>query len=467
MLLTITTTYRPASDLSYLLHKHPDRVQEVEFSAGKAHLFYPEISEDVCTIALLLDIDPIGLVRRNSGPGGINEFALEQYVNDRPYVASSFMSAALIKAFSTAMNGRCKDRPELVGVPMPFEVQISVLPVRGGEEVLRQLFEPLGYSIVADRHPLDPAFPGWGVSRYFTVRLTHTLPLQHLLSHLYILLPVCDNDKHYWVGEHEVEKLLEKGKEWLAGHPAREMIAMRYLKHRRSLANLALDVLLKDEAEPEEDEPVETKVRAHDLRLVAVRDELLRSGASSVVDLGCGEGKLLQLLIPEKQFGRILGMDVSYRSLEIARDKLKLSRMTQAQQQRVGLIHGSLTYRDQRIKGFDAAALVEVIEHLDEPRLAALEKTVFRHARPMTVIITTPNAEYNVLFPDFVEGNMRHGDHRFEWTRKQFEAWGQRVADEHGYTVRFLPVGREEAGVGALSQMGIFVVNLISVTDEE
>ena len=475
MLLTITTTHRPASDLSFLLHKHPDKVQEVDFSAGKAHLFYPEVSDEVCTIALLLDIDPVDLVRRNNGPGRTNEFALEQYVNDRPYVGSSFMSAALIKAFSTALNGRCKDKPELVNVPMPFSVQISVLPVRGGEDVLRELFEPLGYTIEADRHPLDASFPAWGESRYFTVRLSHRLPLQQLLSHLYILLPVCDNDKHYWVGEHEVEKLLEKGKEWLAGHPAREMITMRYLKHRRALATQALEVLLKDESLDERYEATDESVneasgpamRVHDLRLQTVRDELLRSGASSVDDLGCGEGKLLQLLVRERQFGRILGMDVSHRSLEIAKDKLKVHRMTSAQQERIGLIQGSLTYRDRRIEGFDAAALVEVIEHLDEPRLAAIEKTVFRFARPTTVILTTPNAEYNALFPDFAEGKMRHSDHRFEWTRAQFEIWGRRVAQEHGYTVRFLPVGPELAGIGALSQMGIFVLNIIPLTDEE
>jgi len=472
MLLTITTTYRPASDLSFLLHKHPDKVQEVEFSAGKAHLFYPAVSAELCTIALLLDIDPIGLVRRNSGPGGANDFALEQYVNDRPYVASSFLSAALIKAFSTALNGRCKDRPDLVGVPMPFDVSISVLPVRGGETVLRELFEPLGYTVVLERYPLDPAFPAWGESRYFTVHLRNTLPLQQLLSHLYILLPVCDNDKHYWVGEHEVEKLLEKGKEWLTTHPARELITMRYLKHRRSLANQALELLLGDEADPDpEDGPetqtaLEPRLRIHDLRLQCVRDELLASGASSIVDLGCGEGKLLQLLQGEKQFSRILGMDVSYRSLGIAKDKLKVHRMTPAQQQRLTFIQGSLTYRDRRIEGFDAAALVEVIEHLDEPRLAALEKIVFRYARPTNVIITTPNAEYNTLFPDYTQGRLRHSDHRFEWTRAEFETWSTRVATEHGYAVRFKPVGELHPDVGALSQMAIFTLTILPDTDE-
>ncbi len=220
MLLTITTTHPPASDLSYLLHKHPAKVQQVDISGGIAHVFYPQVSEESTTIALLLDIDPIGLVRRNSGPAG-NEFALEQYVNDRPYVSSSFMSAAIVKAFSTAMNGRCKEKPELVTVPMPFEVSLDVLPVRGGEKLLQELFGPLGYSIESKRHIIDPAFPSWGESRYFSVKLRNTLTVQQLLSHLYILIPVCDNDKHYWVGRHEIEKLLEKGQDWLPQHPAR------------------------------------------------------------------------------------------------------------------------------------------------------------------------------------------------------------------------------------------------------
>jgi len=460
MLLTITSTRRPASDLSFLLHKHPDKIQQVEITAGVAHIFYPEVSEEKCTICLLLDIDPVGLVRRSSGPDRANDFALDQYVNDRPYVASSFMSAAIVKAFSTAMNGRCKDKPELVDEPMSLEVEIAVLPVRGGEELLRQLFEPLGYTLMLERHPIDPNFPEWGESRYFTVRLSNMITVQQLLSHLYILIPVCDNDKHYWVGQQEIGKLLEKGKDWLPRHPARELITLRYLKHQKSLANQALVTLLQEEEageDAEEKAPVEARVRAHDLRLLAVKDVLLETGASTVVDLGCGEGKLVKLLLAEKQFQQILGMDVSYRSLEIAKDKLKVDRLSPAQQKRVRFIQGALTYRDRRIEGFGAAALVEVIEHLDEPRLAALEKTVFEYARPATVIITTPNAEYNQLFEDHEEGRMRHSDHRFEWSRKEFETWGRRVAEEHGYAVSFRPVGEEAPDVGALTQMAIFI----------
>lgn len=456
MLLKISTTYQPASDLSFLLHKHPAKIQQVEITAGVAHIFYPEVSDQRCSVCLLLDIDPVGLVRKNSGPAG-NEFALEQYVNDRPYVASSFMSAAIAKAFSSAMNGKCKDKPELVSVPMPFEVEIAMLPVRGGENVLRQLFEPLGYTIELKRHVIDPQFPEWGESRYFTVRLTNTITLQQLLSHLYILIPVCDNDKHYWVGEHEIEKLMEKGKEWLPAHPARELITIRYLKHQRSLANKAMEVLLKDEMVEEEEAPVaEQKIKVHDARLQAVRDVLLQTKAKTIADLGCGEGKLLRLLLAEKQFEFILGMDISYRSLEIAKDKLRIDKMPPMQQGRIKLIQGSLNYRDKRIEGFDAATLVEVIEHLDEPRLATMEKILFDYAKPAMVIVTTPNAEYNKKFEHFEEGKMRHADHRFEWTRGEFRTWGDGIGEKYNYTVEYRALGEEDTEVGALSQMAIF-----------
>lgn len=460
MLLTISTTYFPADDLSFLLHKHPKKIQSVEIAAGKAHIFYPEVTAQKCTAALLLDLDPVALVRSGSPKG--NDFALEQYVNDRPYVSSSFMSAAIAKAYSSALNGRCKDRPELVSVPMTFTVKLSVLPVKGGESTLRSLFEPLGYHVNAEQHMLDTTYPEWGNSRYFTVELINQLTLQQLLSHLYVLIPVCDNDKHYWVTEEEVEKLLSKGKDWLETHPQKEMIINRYLKNQRTLTNQALGVLLrKDDAEEKVenelniDETVEEpQLRIHDLRLQTAKDELLLAGARRVADLGCGEGKLIKLLLAESQFDYIMGMDVSYRSLEIARGRLKLERMSELK--RLRLIHGSLTYRDKRLEGFDGAALIEVIEHLDEPRLTSLERSVFEFARPGVVVITTPNADYNIRFTDYQEGKMRHADHRFEWTRKEFVTWATNLAVKYEYNVVFKNVGEVDPEVGSLSQMAVF-----------
>ena len=463
MLLTISTTYQPATDLGYLLHKHPDRFQSVDLSVGKAHIFYPESTPEKTTIALLLDVDPIDMVRGSRNLSG-KGFSLGQYVNDRPYVASSFMSVALSKAFSTAMNGTCKDRPELEDEPLPLEAHIAVLPApRGGEMLIRRLFEPLGYAVEVDRHPLDEQFPDWGESKYYALKLSHTITLKELLSHLYVLIPALDNDKHYYVSQSEINKLLKKGKGWLETHPEKEQITRRYLINLNSLAREALSRLNEGEeenaAETEaEDNSIEQqrKETLHQRRLKQVLEQLKLSGAEKVLDLGCGEGKLLRMMLRHKQFKQITGMDVSYSELTKAKQRLHWEEMPPRQKARIKLFQGALTYRDKRLAGFDAAAIVEVIEHLDENRLKAFERVVFEFAKPKTVILTTPNSEYNALFEGMETGSMRHDDHRFEWTRAEFESWANAVAEANDYSVEFLPIGDEEPKVGAPSQMGIF-----------
>jgi 3' terminal RNA ribose 2'-O-methyltransferase Hen1 len=458
MLLTLRTTHVPATDLGFLLHKHPDKVQTFELPFGAAHVFYPEVTETACTAALLLDVDPVGLVR---GAGG----TIDQYVNDRPYVASSFLAVAIARVLGTALGGRCERLPELAASPLPLEARIAALPCRGGEGLLRRLFEPLGYTVHADAHPLDPAFPAWGASRYFTVVLRASCRLSDLLAHLYVLVPVLDDDKHYWVGDPEVEKLVRHGEGWLGSHPERETIARRYLRHQRGLMREAMARLATEgESQPEEtsrirdaeEATLERPLRLHDQRLDLVAAVLHESGARRVVDLGCGDGKLLKRLLADPQFAAIVGMDVDSRSLAIARDRLDLDRLPPRQRERIELLHGSLLYRDRRLAGYDAAAVVEVVEHLDPPRLAAFERVVFEFARPGTVVITTPNREYNVRWPSLPAGRFRHRDHRFEWTRGEFHVWAVAVAAQFGYNVRFQPVGEEDPEVGAPSQMGIF-----------
>jgi 3' terminal RNA ribose 2'-O-methyltransferase Hen1 len=460
MLLTLTLTRPPATDLGFLLHKHPERLQEFSLPFGAAHVFYPEAGEERCTAALLLDVDPVGLIRR-----GVRFARLDQYVNDRPYVASSFVSVALSRVFNTALAGRCNARPELPEEVLPLEARLSVLPVRGGEEVLRRLFEPLGYELDAVQHPLDERFPEWGASRYHTVHLRGDVRLRELLTHLYVLIPVLDAQKHYWVGDDEVQKLLARGEGWLPSHPDRELIVNRYLKYQRPLARQALEQLLADE-EPAvdedaeqreaEEEAVEEPLRLNEQRHGAVVAALRASGAGRVLDLGCGSGKLLRSLLVEPSFEKIVGVDISYAALEIARRRLRLERLAPRQRERVELFQTALTYRDKRLAGFDAAAVVEVIEHLDEPRLRSFERVVFAHAKPKAVVVTTPNQEYNAKFEGLPAGRFRHRDHRFEWTRAEFEAWAGRVAAENAYRVRFLPIGPEDPELGAPTQMAIF-----------
>jgi len=461
MLLEITTTAPQASDLGYLLHKHPDNVFERDLGFGTARVFYPEVGESRCTAALWLDIDPVGLVRR----AGDNAFALAQYVNDRPYVASSFLSVALGRAFATALSGRCEKLPARVSEKWPLSARLPVVDCDAGDTLIQEIFAPLGYSVTTERLPLDTRFPEWGLSTLYSLTLTGEQTVQDLLSHLYVLLPVLDNQKHYGVNADEVEKLLDNGGDWLAAHPKRDLIARRYLRYRKRLVADALErlTLASREEDPQEidaapaqavEEELERPLRLHDRRLEAVALALKAGGGHRVLDLGCGEGQLLKLLIADGQWTEIVGMDVAPVPLSIASRRLHLDNA--ALRDRVTLLHGSLLYLDDRLVGYDAAALVEVIEHLEPERLPFLARAVFGHARPRRVVVTTPNRDYNPHWPSLPAGTMRHRDHRFEWTRAEFQNWANGVAEREKYTVQFRPIGPEDLEAGSPTQMAVF-----------
>ncbi|TGA98825.1 3' terminal RNA ribose 2'-O-methyltransferase Hen1, partial [Streptomyces palmae] len=525
MFLTISTTGtvdRPATDLGFLLHKHPDKAQRFSTSHGTAHVFYPEATPERCTAALLLEVDPVALVRRGRGKGaagGSVHPSLAQYVNDRPYAASSLLAVALGSVFSSALKGQCKARPELVGQPLPLRLEVPALPARGGAELVVRLFEPLGWTVTAEPIPLDEHFPEWGDSRYVRLVLEGELRLSEALRQLYVLLPVLDDAKHYWVASDEVEKLVRSGEGWLASHPEQQLITRRFLARRWSLTQEALERLElvrlaeADDTEAEDldnavtdapdtdpdtdtdtdpdtdpdtdtdpeagptadpdatgttsgaesgdgpqglpesaERPVSLAVHRREAILAALR----AAGASRVLDLGCGEGRLVAALLKDVRFTEVVGVDVSVRALRIAARRLRLDRMSERQAARVRLFQGSLAYTDGRLKGYDAAVLSEVIEHLDLPRLPALEYAVFGAARPATVVVTTPNVEYNVRWESLPAGRVRHADHRFEWTREEFRRWAREVAERHAYTVDFRPVGPEDPEVGPPTQMAVF-----------
>lgn len=481
MFLTISTTgdsALPATDLGFLLHKHPDRAQAFSTSYGDAHVFYPEASDERCTAALLLEVDPVALVRRGKGKGGRGRTAapdasLAQYVNDRPYAASSLLAVALRTVFASALRGVCATRPERAAAPMPLRIEVPVLPARGGAPLVRRLFEPLGWTVRAEPIALDRRFPEWGDSRYVQLVLEGELRLAEALRHLYVLLPVLDDAKHYWVAPDEVDKLLRMGDGWLPDHPEQKLITSRYLSRRWALTRQALERLElarlaeADDTEAEEidnaiDEEADTEEKPVPLavrRREAVLEALRTAGASRVLDLGCGQGQLIGALLKDVRFTEIVGVDVSVRALGEAARRLRLERMGERQSSRLTLLQGSLAYTDSRLKGYDAAVLSEVVEHLDLPRLPALEYAVFGSARPATVIVTTPNVEYNVRWETLPAGHVRHADHRFEWTREEFRSWAHDVARRHGYGVRFVPVGPEDPEVGPPTQMAVFALD--------
>jgi 3' terminal RNA ribose 2'-O-methyltransferase Hen1 len=331
--------------------------------------------------------------------------------------------------------------------------------------LLRQLFEPLGYQVTAEPIALDPHFPDWDDSQYLAIRLAGTLTLREALEHLVVLLPVLDDDKHYWVGTDEVDKLLRRGGQWLGAHPDRDLITRRYLRHDRRLATDALRRLMVDDAaDPETDDEAsdaaeliaERKVGLHDQRIAAVMSAIAESGAVRVLDVGCGSGKLIAALLKLPQVRQVTGMDVSHRALKAAARRLHLDELSPRARERVELLHGSITYTDRRLREFDAAAVVEVIEHLDPPRLGAFELSLFGNARPTVVVLTTPNAEYNTLFGSLPAGALRHADHRFEWSRAEFSDWAAAVAARHGYQVSVSGVGPEDPALGCPTQLAVF-----------
>ena len=472
MLLTITYEGHNTQDLGYLLHKNPERAQQFVLSYGKAYVFYPEVSDERTTAALLLDIDPLDLAR---GKIGSKDGGLFDYVNDRPYASTSFMSTAIVRIFGTAMNGRCDKRQELADTPLKLTACLFSLKDNGDTALAKELFEPLGYEVKTERSLLDTDFPEWGISPYIDLTISGTVRLSELLNHIYVLIPVFDKQKHYYTSEDEIRKLLDHGEGWLAGHPYKEKILHRYFTVRKSYARKAMDILLSDETVPDENtedeentgneenagstEEKEARTPLNTQRLETVRNAVLASGAASVIDLGCGECRLTSLLLNEPQIRKVTACDVSVSVLEKAMQRLHLDRMQEARKNKLTLMQASLTYRDKRFEGYDCACVIEVIEHIEPMRIPAFERAVFEFASPRTVILTTPNREYNVNYEHMQDIELRHGDHRFEWTRAEFRAWTEHICEKFGYSCKISGIGDADENAGTPTQMGVFTKN--------
>ncbi len=462
-MLFISTTHQPASDLGYLLRKNPANLYEGKTAFGTLKVFYPEVSEEKTTAAFVVEIDPIALVRRKEDQG-----SAEQYVNDRPYTANSYVSVGIAEAFGSAMSGGSKERPELAETPIPISIRIPVLRAKKGEDLIRRIFEPLGYRVEVTALPLDEQFPEWGESFYFDVSLHGTHRLCDSLRHLYVLLPVLDEKKHYYMDKQEVDKILSKGQGWLADHPEKSVILRTSLGRKPSLMREAFEQLSNAEPEfktPDEEasdtdeatnQPVERapkKVTLHRQRHDRVTELVRELKPKSIIDLGCGEGKFIRSIIPIQGIEKIVGLELSYYTLERATKMLQLEDGGGRYGHRVELIHGSLLYRDARTEGFDVATVIEVIEHMEAHRLPAFAKVVFGYAKPKTVIVTTPNREYNAVYNEI---ELRHDDHRFEWTRAEFQTWVDEVCAQYGYQAEIEGIGDLHPEYGCPSQMAVF-----------
>lgn len=459
MLLTITYKGNNTQDLGYLLHKNPYRAQYFELGFGKAYVFYTEATDEITTAALLLDINPIDLAR---GKLGSTDGGLFDYVNDRPYVASSFMSTAIAKVFGTAMSGKCKKNQILADTKLDLTACVHMLPCRGNDNLPQEIFEPLGYTVSVKRFMLDEKFPEWGENDYIDLTISGNVRLSELLNHLYVLIPVFDRQKHYYVSEDEIEKLIKHGEGWLSSHPARDKIINRYFNMKKSFAHKAIDRLTESANETNSDEESiqsnETKEKFISLntkRLNAVLEAVRESGAESVIDIGCGECKLTSMLLDERQIRKVAAADVSISVLEKAKRRLHYEHMQPYKKNKLTLMQASMIYKDKRFSGYDTACVIEVIEHLDPWRISDFERVLFEFASPKTVILTTPNREYNACY-EWMTSTLRHNDHRFEWTREEFKLWSEHICQSFGYIVKISEIGDIDEKYGSPTQMGVF-----------
>jgi 3' terminal RNA ribose 2'-O-methyltransferase Hen1 len=356
------------------------------------------------------------------------------------------------------MSGRSKEKQELADTPLPLTTKIHMLAAPN-KNMIPDIFEPLGYSVAVETYRNDDSFPIWGESQYVTLTISATILLRDLLNHLYVLIPVFDTQKHYYISEEEINKLLYCGEGWLKEHPKREYITGRYLNRRRRLINQALTQLCEDVETTETDsEEKGVKLTLNRSRMQTVVEEVINTGAKSVIDLGCGEGNLTRLLLREKQIQRIAATDVSFTVLERTKEKLKVDRLHETVSEKLTLFQSSLTYRDKRFEDFDCACVVEVIEHMDLSRLDAFARVLFGFSKPNTVILTTPNVEFNVNYENMRENALRHGDHRFEWNREQFVAWADSICEKYGYSVKIKDIGDKDDSNTTPTQMGVFTI---------
>lgn len=438
MLLTLRVTGPHAADLQVLLDKSPDKLHSTSLPLGVVHVFFPEASPDAATVALLVNVDAVAW-SSNESPAG---FALAN---------AATLSAAIAHVFSMALAARSPARPDLVTAMLPIEVRLSSFAVSRGTDDARALFAPLGYDVEVTEDALVESSTTQEHLVRHSVRLTKLAPLYEVLSHMYVLGPIVDDHAADPVLTAEREALLLHAEGAARGHPLAERITQAYAMRRTSETSAAVERLLVADSlgAPTNADATNVPTLLDDARIDAIVYELREVAAQSVVDLGCGDGKLLARLVREKALTRIVGLDVSYRLLDAASARMKLDRRGTKKSERLELLHGSLFYADSRLRGFDAAVLADVLQHVAADRLGDIEHVVFHDAQPKTIIVMmngsgvwgagsrrlpeAPNAQ------PAREQSAPTDPHA--WSTNQFDAWASGVSERCGYRVRLLSIG--------------------------
>ncbi|WP_310831561.1 3' terminal RNA ribose 2'-O-methyltransferase Hen1 [Paenibacillus pedocola] len=472
MHLIIRATGTGAGMLSHLLAKNPNNLYDRTEKEARVRIVFTVSSEEETEAVIYVTPDPIELVKGDSSAHN----DITQYINDREFVTSSLFCSYIRPALGTALNGKPKEAyMPWVGKPLKLELTFGPVASNLPDRTLEELFTALGYEVQLERGDAEYSFALKTRSSARYIKLAGEQTLQTALQQLFVLIPALDDYKHYYISDDEVDKIRRYGAGWLEEHPQRSLILKRTLrfagaikqyeamaaKEKRSTAENSVDsedvpaaVTVSGESAVTEMQE-EPKIRLNDLRYAAIAaavEELYAK--ATIVDFGSGEGKLSAKLSSVPGVREIKAVEPSAASQLRAMDRFaKLA-------DKPGIIvpdpvTGSLFYFDESLRGKDVMILCEVIEHIDEYRLARVMENIFAEYAPKTLIVTTPNKDYNAVY-EMEQEELRHGDHRFEWGRKAFSVWCARWTETFDYTAELTGIGEGSVEFGYPTQMAIF-----------
>ncbi|WP_342431763.1 3' terminal RNA ribose 2'-O-methyltransferase Hen1 [Neobacillus sp. FSL H8-0543] len=442
MQLSLTVRGTGAETVSYLIAKNPTNLYERNEKGFKVRLVYPTFTNDEAEFLIYVQPDPIDLARNSA-----EKYDITSYINDREFAVSSIFVSAIRKALGTALNGK-PDEEYTEWVDHPFVMELNFGPVATdlNDREIEDLFKPIGYKVTIESGV--STFREKSSAKFITITGEQTV--QNALKHISTLIPVIDNYKHYFIDEREVEKLDRYGDDWLESHPAKLLILKRALRYQ----SLIVKSKFYHREQSTKGIVEQPKVRLNEQRYDAIVNYIKGlPNRETIVDLGAGEGKL------SVQFGFIDGVKEILSIEPSSKSRVKAIKRFQEENDKERYIEpkslaGSLYYFDERLQNKDIIVLCEVIEHIDEHRLPNIFKTIVNDYRPRILIVTTPNQEYNVVYE--MDDEMRHDDHRFEWTRAEFREKCEQWTKDSSYQVSFQGIGEEIESYGQPTQMAIF-----------
>ncbi|MEK4148209.1 3' terminal RNA ribose 2'-O-methyltransferase Hen1 [Robertmurraya sp. FSL W8-0741] len=449
MQLTIRASGQDVQVLSYLLAKNPNHLYERQVNNHFVRMFFSKFSKEEVEVTFFVTPDPIELSRNNS-----ERYEITSYINDREFVVSSIFCTFLRSALATALNGKPHEEYEH-WVNHRFNLQFSFGPLSSqlSDNDIIELFAPMGYKTTISAGEIDyhMNFKTKSSARYITVEGLTTLQMG--LRQLFVLIPVLDNYKHYYIDDKEIEKLERYGEGWLDAHPQREFILRQALRFK-DLYSLVEKQTEKGSNNQDNNDEIRT-MRLNDLRYEKIIDSIRQIPfKDSIVDFGSGEGKLSVQLGFIEGVKEILAVEpsesASIKALKRYEKMARKENFLMPEQ-----IIGSLFYFDERLKNKDIVILCEVIEHIDKHRLPKIMKTILNDYKPKVVMITTPNQEYNKVYK--MNEEYRHPDHRFEWTRDEFREWCEIQNGKNDYELTFDGIGEEHELYGTPTQMCLFM----------